>query len=138
MSSEPDEIDEIIVYITGMRRAFNRKLDDHLFIMQQQNKRIDEQTRTIDDQKQIIDELAWQIRDLRDSVRKVSEQTKNHSCVCCNKNENRETKLKLLNKNVNTTNTSTTTHHHHRADNVKKRLNNGIYTNFFLLFLYNR
>ncbi|KAG4078334.1 hypothetical protein HA402_013044 [Bradysia odoriphaga] len=75
-----DEISEIIEYITGMRRTFNRKLDDHLFIMEQQNHRIEEQYRIIDEQRIIIDELAWQIRDLRDSVRQVSEQKS--SCVC--------------------------------------------------------
>lgn len=75
-----DEIGEIIEYITGMRRTFNRKLDDHLFIMEQQNHRIEEQYRIIDEQRIIIDELAWQIRDLRDSVRQVSEQKS--SCVC--------------------------------------------------------
>lgn len=75
-----DEISEIIEYITGMRRTFNRKLDDHLFIMEQQNHRIEEQYRVIDEQRVIIDELAWQIRDLRDSVRQVSEQKS--SCVC--------------------------------------------------------
>lgn len=75
-----DEISEIIEYVTGMRRTFNRKLDDHLFIMEQQNHRIDEQYRIIDEQRVIIDELAWQIRDLRDSVRQVSEQKSN--CVC--------------------------------------------------------
>lgn len=75
-----DEISEIIEYITGMRRTFNRKLDDHLFIMEQQNHRIEEQYRIIDEQRIIIDELAWQIRDLRDSVRQVSEQKSN--CVC--------------------------------------------------------
>lgn len=75
-----DEISEIIEYITGMRRTFNRKLDDHLFIMEQQNHRIEEQYRIIDEQRVIIDELAWQIRDLRDSVRQVSEQKS--SCVC--------------------------------------------------------
>lgn len=75
-----DEINEIIEYITGMRRTFNRKLDDHLFIMEQQNHRIEEQYRVIDEQRSIIDELAWQIRDLRDSVRQVSEKKSN--CVC--------------------------------------------------------
>lgn len=75
-----DEISEIIEYITGMRRTFNRKLDDHLFIMEQQNHRIEEQYRVIDEQRVVIDELAWQIRDLRDSVRQVSEQKSN--CVC--------------------------------------------------------
>lgn len=75
-----DEISEIIEYITGMRRTFNRKLDDHLFIMEQQNHRIEEQYRIIDEQRVVIDELAWQIRDLRDSVRQVSEQKSN--CVC--------------------------------------------------------
>lgn len=78
--SHEDELSEIIEYVTGMRRTFNRKLDDHLFIMEQQNHRIEEQYRIIEEQRAVIDELAWQIRDLRDSVRQVSEQKS--SCVC--------------------------------------------------------
>ena len=49
--SHDDEITEIIEYITGMRRTFNRKLDDHLFIIEQQNHRIEEQYRIIDEQR---------------------------------------------------------------------------------------
>lgn len=78
--AQEEEISEIIFYITDMKRSFNRKLDDHLFIMQQQNERIEKQMRIIDEQKEVIDELAWQIRDLRDSIRRVKE-SKSH-CVC--------------------------------------------------------
>lgn len=78
--SHAEEISELIMYVTDMRRTFNRKLDDHLFIMEQQNDRIEKQIRTIDEQREVIDELAWQIRDLRDSIRQVKETTSR--CVC--------------------------------------------------------
>lgn len=77
-----EEFSEMIMYVTEMRRSFNRKLDDHLFIMQQQNERIDKQMRFIEEQKEVIDELAWQIRDLRASIRQVKESNKNNICVC--------------------------------------------------------
>lgn len=68
------EFDELILYISNMKRSFNRKLDDHLFIIQQQNNKIDEQC-------QIIDELGWQLRDLRDAVRQLSAK-QNAQCAC--------------------------------------------------------
>lgn len=74
MSHHDDEISELIEYISGLRRTFNRKLDDHLFIIEQQRERIDFQQHLIDDQRAVVDELAWQIRDLRDSVRQCCEK----------------------------------------------------------------
>lgn len=68
-----DELEELVYYISEMKRSFNRKLDDHLFIIQQQNNKIDEQT-------QVIEELSWQLRDLRDSVRQLSH--KPSQCKC--------------------------------------------------------
>lgn len=67
MSSE--EFDELVVYVASLKKSFSRKLDDHLFIIQQQNQRLDDQTR-------LIDELAWQVRDLRASVRCVGDKLK--------------------------------------------------------------
>lgn len=64
-----DEFDELVLYVAGLKKTFGRKLDDHLFIIQQQNQRLDDQTR-------LIDELAWQIRDLRASVRSVNDKLK--------------------------------------------------------------
>lgn len=64
-----EEFDELVVYVAGLKKTFSRKLDDHLFIIQQQNERLDEQAR-------LIDEIAWQIRDLRASVRSVDEKLK--------------------------------------------------------------
>lgn len=61
-----EEFDELVVYVAGLKKTFSRRLDDHLFIIQQQNQRLDDQTR-------LIDELAWQIRDLRASVRSVEQ-----------------------------------------------------------------
>lgn len=84
--SRDDEIDELILYVTDMRRSFTRKMDEQLFIIQEQNDRIRRQRRTIDEQKEVVDELAWQIRDLRDSVRRVKESltsvTQSQSCGC--------------------------------------------------------
>lgn len=76
-----EEFDELVVYVAGLKKTFNRKLDDHLFIIQQQNQRLDDQNR-------LIDELAWQVRDLRSSVRQVSDKLKerersaNAKCDC--------------------------------------------------------
>lgn len=64
-----EEFDELVVYVASLKKSFSRKLDDHLFIIQQQNQRLDDQTR-------LIDELAWQVRDLRASVRSVNDKLK--------------------------------------------------------------
>lgn len=69
-----DEYSEIVMYVTELRRKFYRKLESQMFIIEQQRDRIDYQQRQIDDQRGIIDELAWQIRDLRDSVRQCTEK----------------------------------------------------------------
>lgn len=88
--SREDEIDELIMYVTDMRHSFTRKLDDQLFIIQEQNDRIRQQQRTIDEQKEVVDELAWQIRDLRDSVRRVKESMTN-GCLGCQANNAKPT-----------------------------------------------
>lgn len=74
MEQYEDELSEIIVYVSSLRRTFNRKLDDHLFIIEQQRERIELQQHLFDEQRTVIDELAWQIRDLRDSVRQCCEK----------------------------------------------------------------
>lgn len=73
---EPDTRNDADVRtaVRELRQEFNRKLDDHLFIMQQQRDRIDNQQQQIDGQRFLIEELAWQIRDLRDSLRKSDEK----------------------------------------------------------------
>lgn len=60
--------------VRELHQKCNRKLDDHLFIIQQQRDRIDYQQQQIDGQRFLIEELAWQIRDLRDSLRKSDEK----------------------------------------------------------------
>lgn len=94
--SREEELDELIVYISGMRRAFQRKVDDHTFIIDQQRDRIEYQQHLIDDQRMVIDELAWQLRDLRDSVRQCCEKIAEFSAEQCrnrdqdrNQNQNR-------------------------------------------------
>ena len=94
--SREEELDELIVYISGMRRAFQRKVDDHTFIIDQQRDRIEYQQHLIDDQRMVIDELAWQLRDLRDSVRQCCEKIAEFSAEKCrdrdqdrNQNQNR-------------------------------------------------
>lgn len=72
------EYSEIISYVTELRRKFYRKLEKQMFVVEQQRDRIDYQQRQIDDQRGIIDELAWQIRDLRDSVRQCTEKLYAH------------------------------------------------------------
>lgn len=69
-----DEYSEIISYVTELRRKFYRKLESQMFIIEQQRDRQEYQQRQIDDQRVVIDELAWQIRDLRDSVRQCTEK----------------------------------------------------------------
>lgn len=64
-----ERVDELVVYVSGLKKTISRKLDDHLFIIDQQNQRLDEQSR-------LIEELAWQVRDLRASVRTVGEKLK--------------------------------------------------------------
>lgn len=64
-----DEFDELVLYVAGLKKTLARKMDDHLFLIQQQNERLDDQAR-------LIDELAWQIRDLRASVRSVNDKLK--------------------------------------------------------------
>lgn len=79
-----DEYSEIILYVTELRRKFYRKLENQIFIIEQQRDRIDYQQRQIDDQRIVIDELAWQIRDLRDSVRQCTEKiNENIGCSNC-------------------------------------------------------
>lgn len=78
--SREDEYNEMILYVSELRRKFNSKLDDQLFLIEQQRNRIEYQQQQIDDQRIIIEELAWQIRDLRDSVRQCSEKIDNHRC----------------------------------------------------------
>lgn len=96
--SRDDEIDELIMYVTDLRHSFTRKLDDHLCIIQDQNDRIRNQQRTIAEQKEVVDELAWQIRDLRDSVRRVKESVAaSNGCVGCQ--QNKSTSQKTTNNN---------------------------------------
>lgn len=90
MSHHDDEISELIEYISGLRRTFNRKLDDHLFIIEQQRERIDFQQHLIDDQRAVVDELAWQIRDLRDSVRQCCEKVTEFEGNQCTKSSSSE------------------------------------------------
>lgn len=92
--SREDEIDELIMYVTDMRHSFTRKLDDQLFIIQEQNDRIRHQQRTIDEQKEVVDELAWQIRDLRDSVRRVKESVAS-GCLGCQANNKANNTIKV-------------------------------------------
>lgn len=71
---DDDEYSELVSYVTELRRKFCSKLENQMLIIEQQRDRIDFQQRQIDDQRSVIDELAWQIRDLRDSVRQCSEK----------------------------------------------------------------
>lgn len=79
-----DEYSEIVLYVTELRRKFYRKLENQKLVIEQQRDRIDYQQRQIDDQRVIIDELAWQIRDLRGSVRQCTEKIyERNGCSDC-------------------------------------------------------
>lgn len=78
-----DEYSEIVLYVTELRRKFHRKFENQMFVIDQQRVRIDYQQRQIDDQRVVIDELAWQIRDLRDSVRQCTEKIYAHTYDGC-------------------------------------------------------
>lgn len=73
-----------------LERKFRNKFDDQLLIIEKQRDRLDKQQEQLNYQRSIIEELAWQIRDLRDSVRKCTEQIK-----CLKHVECRESELKL-------------------------------------------
>lgn len=89
-----EEFDELVYFISGMKKSFNRKLDDHLFIIQQQQNKIDQMSH-------IIDELSWQLRELRDSVRQVNEKSEAH-CKCDYANHiSKSSQNKLDNKDKN-------------------------------------
>lgn len=90
-----EEFDELVYFISGMKKSFNRKLDDHLFIIQQQQNKIDQMSH-------IIDELSWQLRELRDSVRQVNEKSEAHcKCDYANHISNKSSQNNLDNKDIN-------------------------------------
>lgn len=68
-------------------RKFRNKFDDHLHIIEKQRDRLDKQQEQLKYQRGIIEELAWQIRDLRDSVRECTEQIKSLKYDECRKSE---------------------------------------------------
>lgn len=74
MESDSRNNADVMTTVRDLHQKFNRKLDDNLFIIQQQRDRIDYQQQQIDGQRFLIEELAWQIRDLRDSLRKTDEK----------------------------------------------------------------
>lgn len=68
--------------ISNLNRKFNKKIKEHM-------NRIERQQDQLNHQNGIIEELAWQIRDLRDSLRKCNEQIswpQSKYCVGCAKN----------------------------------------------------
>lgn len=73
---------ELQLTISELNRKFNKKLKVHL-------NQIERQQYQINHQNGIIDELVWQIRELRDSVRKCNEQiscSQSKYCIECAKN----------------------------------------------------
>lgn len=68
--------------ITELNRKFIRKLKEHL-------NRIEQQEIQLHRQNGVIEELAWQIRDLRDSLRECNERVSRPSsreyCIECAK-----------------------------------------------------
>lgn len=73
--------------LSELEKKFSKKFNDQLFIIEKQRNRLDNQQDQINDQRAIIEELAWQIRDLRDSVRKCSEQMSSKQNVECSESQ---------------------------------------------------
>lgn len=69
-----NNINEIKLLVLQLAQQFNKKFDEQARVILDQSNRLDEQQQQIHNQRAIIEELAWQIRDLRDSVRKCSEK----------------------------------------------------------------
>lgn len=59
------------------------KLKEQQEILQHQKNEFINQQKQIDEQQSIINELAWQIRDLRNSVRACSEKIDAKINICC-------------------------------------------------------
>lgn len=72
-----NNINEIKLLVLQLAQQFNKKFDEQARVIVDQRDRLESQQDQIHNQRAIIDELAWQIRDLRDSVRKCSEQISN-------------------------------------------------------------
>lgn len=72
-----DDLNEIKLFILELSQQFNRKFVDQSRIIRQQRDRLEFQQEQLNNQRAIIEELAWQIRDLRDSVRNCSEKISN-------------------------------------------------------------
>lgn len=84
--SEISDINEMKILILKLNKTFTDKLLDQAYIIKQQQKRLDTQQQQLHEQRAIIDELAWQIRDVRDTLRKYSEQTQSKNHVECPEN----------------------------------------------------
>lgn len=69
-----EDFNEIKLLILELSQQFNRKFEDQTRVIRQQRDRLESQQEQLHSQRAIIEELAWQIRDLRDSVRKFSEK----------------------------------------------------------------
>lgn len=72
-----NSINEIKLLVLQLAQQFNKKFDEQARVIVDQREQLESQQEQIYNQRTIIDELAWQIRDLRDSVRKCSEQISN-------------------------------------------------------------
>lgn len=72
-----NSINEIKLLVLQLAQQFNKKFDEQARTIVDQRDQLEAQQEQIHNQRAIIDELAWQIRDLRDSVRKCSERISN-------------------------------------------------------------
>lgn len=70
-------INEIKLLVLQLAQQFNKKFDEQARVIVDQRDQLESQQEQIHNQRAIIEELAWQIRDLRDSVRKCSENISN-------------------------------------------------------------
>lgn len=77
------DISEMKILILKLNKTFADKLLDQAYIIKQQQNRLDIQQEQLNQQRAIIDELAWQIRDVRDTLRKCTEQMQSQEHVEC-------------------------------------------------------
>lgn len=80
------DISEMKILILKLNKTFTDKLLDQAYIIREQQKRLDIQQQQLNQQRAIIDELAWQIRDVRDTLRKCSEQVQSKNHIECPEN----------------------------------------------------
>lgn len=98
-----NNINEIKLLVLQLAQQFNKKFDEQARVIVDHRDQLESQQEQIHNQRAIIEELAWQIRDLRDSVRTCSEKISNvHSKYHHTSIGPEESRLKLIIPEANT------------------------------------